>query len=162
LVGLLIGREVAGFCLGWVWSSVISLLWLGLAAAWYGGLESALERLKDEPWIPIVGGGYFVSALGSWVGGMIGAVVAGFPRGDRRSVFSSSGRGAAFGGLIGAVVGLIAGWVCCDFGHRSTMYQVVVFGLSLPVGLLAGWLGGQPVRRPGVPPVSQEPDGRMS
>src|SRR5262245_31535858 len=89
-----LGRAVAGLVLGWVWSSLVCLAWVGLAAAAYAGLDRALSQLKGEPWAPVALAGFFASASASFLGGLIGPLAAARPR---RSVLGSSAWGGVWG-----------------------------------------------------------------
>src|SRR5436190_581922 len=94
-----LGRAAAGFVLGWIWSSFLTLGWIALAITAYGSFDDALVRLKkDEPWAPIASASFFASVAASFLGGVVGPLVAGW---SRRPVLGSSARGGAWGAALG-------------------------------------------------------------
>lgn len=135
-----LGRAAAGLVLGWIWSSLVTLGWLGLAAAPYGDLDRALARLKDEPWGTVGFAGYLASVPASFLGGLVGPLAAGR---SRRSVLGNSARGGAWGAALGAAAGLLAGWAFWQYAPRSLALVWVALGLGVAAGLVGGWLGGQ-------------------
>lgn len=141
-----LGRALVGLGLGWVWSSVVGLAWIFLAAAAYGDLDRALDRLKGEPWAPIAFAGYFASAPAAWVGGLVGPLVPATGNRSLRPVLISSARGGGLGAALGAAAGLLSGWACLEYAPRSMLFVWVPLGLSAAAGLAGGWLGGRPAR----------------
>jgi hypothetical protein len=135
-----LGRAAAGLALGWVWSSLLCLGWVGLAAAAYGGFDRALSQLKDESWAPVALAGFFASASASFLGGLVGPVAAAR---SRRFVLGSSAWVGAWGAALGLAIGLFVGWAVGQPEPGSRAWAYAALGLSVPAGLAGGWLGGR-------------------
>jgi hypothetical protein len=148
-------RGAIGLVLAWIWSSLVCLAWVGLAAGAYGDLDLALRQLKAEPWLHIAIAGNFSSVLASALGGVIGPLVVGNPR---RSVLNSSARGGAWAAALGTAGGLFVGWLLGPLLPDQRMVVYVALGLSVPAGLVGGWLGGRALmRRDGPVPREMTP-----
>ena len=141
-VGRRLGRAAAGFCLGWVWCSVASLLWVGALAVGYGGLDRGLSLFKDEWWAPIGFAAYFGSVAGGWVGGTVGPAGLG-PSRSRRPVLGSSLLGGASGVVLGAAAGAAVGWLVQPGSPQPSPAVRLSLGLGALVGILTGWLAGR-------------------
>ena len=137
-----LGRAVAGFCLGWVWHTVVSLLCLGALAVGYNGLDEGLSQFKGEWWAPICFAAYFASVTGSWFGGMVGPLTLG-PTRYRRPVINSSFVGGAAGALFAAGVGARVGWLVGREPTGSMFAARLSLELGVPVGIVAGWVAGR-------------------
>lgn len=138
---------MAGFGLGWIWSSVVSLGWVGLAAAAYGGLDTALDRLKGEPWAVVPFAGFFASVPASLLGGLAGPLAAGPANRVRRPVLTSSACGAGVATVLSVIAGLLIGLIAWQSAPYSLVPVWAALGLSVPTGLFGGWLGGRWVGR---------------
>ena len=140
-LGQRLGYAVAGFGLGWVWSSVISLIWVGALAAGYGGLDRGLSMFKDEWWAHIGFAALFASVVGSWVGSTVGPAVLG-PSRYRSPVLASSLLGAGLGAVHGAVLGAVLGWLWGDDSPQSVR-SILPLAAGVLVGLVTGWRAGK-------------------
>jgi hypothetical protein len=140
------GRVIAGIFWGWVWSSLVIGGWLGLAAAAYGDISQASEILMHKAWGRYAVNAFGASMLGSYVGGFVGPLSIGAASCRvRRPVLLSSIFGAAYGAAVGAVAGCVTEWIGQRYDPRSMLGFWMALGVSLPVGLLGGWLGGRAV-----------------
>jgi hypothetical protein len=137
-----LGRTIAGFFLGWVWSSVIGLACLGVAAVGYGGLDRALNEMRNEPWIEIAFAGYFGAAIGSWTGGTIGPLTLG-PCRLQRPILTSSFLGGMAGAVLAAASGCLIGWLGWEPTPNTTLLlqPPCIFGIVL--GALTGCAAGR-------------------
>lgn len=137
-----LGRAVLGFCLGWVWCSILSLAWLGVAAIWYGGIELALSKIKDEIWATIAFCGYFGAAAGSWVA----STVAPFSLGGCRlrwPIRTSSFLGGIVGGIIGTLAGVLIGWHADSGADGSKSAAELAINLGIFGGAVMGVVIGR-------------------
>jgi len=139
-----IRRGAGGLVFGWIWSSLVSLAWVGLAVAAYGDLDLALRRLKGEPWAAIPMTGLFGSVPASLLGGLIGPLVGGS---SRRSILNNSARGAAWATALGAVAGLLVGRLVTRVLPDRRLVAYLGLGVSVPAGLIGGCLGGWAARK---------------
>jgi hypothetical protein len=137
-----LGRAGAGLLLGWIWSSVVSLIGVIAVAVAYGDLDRGLDRLKGEWWAIFVIPGYLVSTVGAWAGSVAGPFALG-PTRLQKPVLTSSALGSAAGTVYTAVVGTIAAWVTWQNNPRSEWIALFPLALSLPLGILAGGLVGR-------------------
>lgn len=139
-------RAVVGFALGCVWWVVVFLAWCAVAAVSFGGLEQALKAMEQRTsrdWVPLAFGGYFVSAIGAWMGGIVGPLVVGAaPRRSRRPLLDSSALGAALGAVPGAAIGCLIGWAIDPIDNSPT-WEYSIFGAGLTLGVLGGVIGGR-------------------
>src|SRR5439155_993901 len=135
-----VGRAASGLALGWIWSSLLSLGWVALAATAYGDFDRALVRLKGERWASIAFAAFSASLPASFLGGMVGALIASR---SRRPVLGSSARGGIWGAALGVVAGVLAGWAVGKSLARSPVLVWLALGLGVLAGLIGGWLGGQ-------------------
>jgi hypothetical protein len=112
-----------------------------LAAASYGGLEVALERMKAESWADIPFAGFFASTPATLLGGIVGPLAGASAL--RRPVLDSSALGGAAAALLGTGAGLLAGWVGWWREPYAMMTVWVALGLSVPAGRSGvGWEDG--------------------
>jgi hypothetical protein len=141
------GRALAGLGLGCIWSSLVSLAWIGFISAASGSLERALRQQKHEPWGVVLSVTFMATAVASFLGGLIGPLALGAAGRMRRPVLSSSAWGGASGAVLGVAVGLLAGWASWEYAPRTLLCLLLPLGLSVPAGLLGGWLGGRVIAR---------------
>ncbi len=140
-------RLVAGLFWGWVWSCLVIVAWIGLAALAIGDVYMMYEAMMGRPWAPYVLGASRASILGSFLGGLVGTLSMGnAPARIRRPVLVSSAAGAALGALIPAVAACVVVWADLRQGPRSTLYEWGIPGAALLGGALGGWLGGRVVQ----------------
>jgi hypothetical protein len=144
-----LGRFLAGLIFGWVWNSFVQLDWVGLATAIYGSLERALNQMQPGFWMGMAFAGYFASAPASFFGGLVGPLALDCVPRIRRPMVCSSASGAALAAATGTVLGLFAGCVIWHMAGRSMLIVWVPLGLSVPVGVGSGVLGGMIVSRLG-------------
>ena len=131
-----LGRAAAGLCLGWAWSSMSSLIWVGAASAWFGDLDTALRQLKGEWWGHAGLAGCLGSALGSWAGGVAGPAALGRCR-LRSPILCSSILGGGLGAVLSGSVGALVGWLVWRPGVSK-----MAFNLPLVAGLVVGLMAG--------------------
>jgi hypothetical protein len=137
---------VAGLFWAWVWSSLVIGGWLGLAVAAYGDISRATEAMMGKRWAMLADAAAMASTLGSFVGGLVGPLSIGAARCRvRRPVVLSSIFGAALAAAIGTLAGGVSEWISQQYDPRSMLGTWMALGVSLPVGLLGGWLGGRAV-----------------
>jgi hypothetical protein len=137
-------RAISGLLLGFIWASLVSFAWIGLAAAVYGGFDKALQEMKPSRWLWAALAGYYVSVPASFIGGLVGPLALGsLSTRVRQPVVSSSACGAGISAALGIIVGPWTGWFLWEYDPTSLVYIGVALGLSLPVGFLGGWLGGR-------------------
>ncbi len=154
-------RVIAGLIWGWIWGSLVIAAWLGLAVAAYGDISRASEVMKTKEWAPFALTAMMGSVLGSYVGGFVAPLSIGAATCRvRRPVLRSSFYGAALGAVIGAMGAAVAEWFCVRYAPRSMLGMKVSLGLSLPVGVVAGWLGGRAVL--GDSPATVDQDGHAT
>lgn len=139
-------RGITGLCLGWVWMSTGSLLWLGALALGYGGLDEGLIQFKAEEWAPIGAAAYFGSVSGSWAGSTVGPAALG-PTQRRRPVLTSSLIGAIAGGVLAAAVGATIGWAVWQKDPKSQLVLTLPMGVGIALGASAGWFCGRAISR---------------
>lgn len=138
-------RGFAGFCLGWVWCSVLSLVWVGVAAIWYSGLESALSQIKDETWATVAFSGYLGCVFGSWAGSTASPLALGSCK-LRWPIRTSSFAGAISGAVIGVWAGFVMGWLE-DGAKLSKDTAEFVMWLAALSGAVVGFRVGRKLTR---------------
>src|SRR4029079_7089276 len=85
-------RAVVGLAMAWIWCSLVSHGWVGLAALSYGDFDRALIELKSAPWAPGAVTVSFATISASAVAGVAGPLWIGL---SRKSVMLSSALSAA-------------------------------------------------------------------
>jgi hypothetical protein len=141
-------RVIAGLFWGWVWSSLVGAGWVGLAAVAYGDIGRATEAMMGKAWAQFAWSAFMVSMLGSFIGCLVGPLSIGnAPTRVRRPILLSSNLGGAVGAVIGTVAACVTEWVSQRYAPRSMLGLWMAFGVSLPFGLLGGWLGGRAILR---------------
>jgi hypothetical protein len=133
-----LGRVVAGFALGWHWSSLVLLAWLLVAMA-VGKPDMPLDGLKDKPWSPYVIPAILASSFAAWVGSTITPVLVG-PTRFARPVFASAAVGALAAAAWMTLVGTFVGRIIWQFDPTSPWLLTFPLALSVPLGLLCGWV----------------------
>jgi hypothetical protein len=137
-------RGIVGFLLGYVWTCLVSLVWAGLAMAVHGSFDKALEVMKLNPWNQTAFASCLTSMAASFFGGLIGPLALGsLSTGARPPLLRNSALGGGLGAGLGAIVGAVTGWLFWEHDPRSTSWMWVAVGLSLPIGVIGGWLGGR-------------------
>ena len=138
---VIIDAPLAGFGLGWVWSSIACLIWVGALAAGYGGLERGLSMFKDEWWAHIGFAALFGSVVGSWVGSTVGPAPLCGPSRYRSPVLGSSLLGAGLGAVHGALLGGTLGWLWGEDSPQS-IRAMIPLAAGVLVGVVTGWRAG--------------------
>jgi hypothetical protein len=152
-----------------MWYLIVSVAWLGLAVAVYGDLEKALEGTKTVPenrprpfqirFLPTPErrpfslpaecalSAYFASAYASFFGGLVAPLLLGPFTRVRRPILLSSACGGGLAAFIGMVVGPLIGCLGWALAPSSMFFMTAALGISLPVGLVCGWLCARIVNR---------------
>jgi hypothetical protein len=139
-------RVIAGLFWGWVWSSLVGAGWVGLATAAYGDIGRASEAMMGKASAQFASSAFMVSVLGSFIGCLVGPLSIGASRSRiRRPILLSANFGGAFGAVIGTVAAFATEWIAELYAPQSMLAMWMAIGVSLPVGLLGGWLGGRAV-----------------
>jgi hypothetical protein len=125
---------------GWIWATVVQLTWLGVAAAYFGDLEAALDKMKGLPWLDVAVAGFVTSSLAAWIGGVAGPMLLGPVVRTRRPILVGSAVGGAACGLVGAGFGTTCSHLMAPlrFGN-SDILVAAILGLAVPAGILGGW-----------------------
>jgi hypothetical protein len=141
-------RVIAGLFWGWVWSSVIGAGWVGLATVAYGDIGRAGEAMMGKASAQFASSAFVMSILSSFIGCLVSPLwIGASPSQVRRPILLSSNFGGAFGAVIGTVAAFATEWIAEWCAPRSMLGMWMAIGASLPVGLLAGWLGARAVFR---------------
>jgi hypothetical protein len=141
-----LARVIAGLFWGWVWSGVVIGAWLGLAALSFGDISHASEAMLGKVWEPYALSAVMASYLGSFVGGFVAPLSLGNSISRvRRPILLSSIFGAVFATVIGTTASSITEWISLRLAPHSTLDTWMALGISLPAGLLGGWLGSRAV-----------------
>src|SRR5438067_1176048 len=101
-----LGRGVAGFFLGLLWDSLVTLLWVGAATLISGGFDRALEEMKPSRWVAMFVASYSASAHASLVASTFAPLTLRASPHIPRPVLCSSACGGALGAMLGVCAGL--------------------------------------------------------
>jgi hypothetical protein len=135
------GRILAGVGLGWIWTSIVSLVWVGLASLPDGDIIAGLDRLKTASWVYMAFAAYFTSVIGCGVGAFLGTLIAGHLSAIHRPFLKGSALGACVATWLGASFGSFAAWVT---GPRSPEEVVWVWAMiGVVAGIIGGWVAWQ-------------------
>ncbi|WP_439628534.1 hypothetical protein [Gemmata sp.] len=129
-------RALLGLCLGWVWSSVLGLACLGVVAAWYGGIDTGLSRVKDAPWGATAVCGLFGAVAAIYAASAVSPFMVG--GGLRWPVRTSSFLAA----LVGAVVGALDGALVGDAAEPGAEGRKAAAELAVELGIAGGIVTG--------------------
>jgi hypothetical protein len=133
-------RALGGFAYGWVWSSLVCLAWVAIPIESKGDMDLAKIPKKDALVMVVLSSGMFASVPASFLGALIGTLV-GTP--SRVPVLDSSAKGAAWSAALGLAAGPLVGWIIWSAEPKSPTWIWTGLGLSVPAGLVGGWLGGR-------------------
>jgi hypothetical protein len=150
-------RAVLGFGLGWVWSSVLVLACLGVAAARAGGIDAGLSRVKDAPWGAAAVCGLFGAVAAIYAASTVAPFVVG--SGLRWPVRTSSFLAALVAATIGAIDGALVGDAAAPGaeGRKAAAELAVELGTAggIVTGLVVGyWLTRRAPHLRAIGPVS--------
>jgi hypothetical protein len=134
-------RALGGFVYGCVWSSLVCLAWVAIPIESKGDMEDLAKLPKKDALLMVVlSAGMFASVPASFLGALIGTLV-GTP--SRVPVLDSSAKGAAWSAALGLATGPLVGWIIWSAEPKSPTWMWTGLGLSVPAGLIGGWLGGR-------------------
>jgi hypothetical protein len=133
-------RAIGGLAYAFVWSSLVCVAWVAIPLESKGDMDLARIPKKDALLMVVLSAGMFASVPASFLGSLVGTLV-GAP--SRIPVLDGSVKGAAWSAALGLVAGSLVGWIIWMIDPMSPTWIWTAMGLSVPAGLVGGWLGGR-------------------